>query len=113
VVENSGYEEPAVNILNGSLIQELPSWVAVEVPATVHASGLKGISFSNYPKGFAALLRNYCGVYDLTAEAVLTKKKEYVVQALLSNPIVSVYRNIPELVEVMIQRQNQWLGYLQ
>ena len=66
-----------------------------------------------YPKGFAALLRNYCGVYDLTAEAVLTKKKEYVVQALLSNPIVSVYRNIPELVEVMIQRQNQWLGYLQ
>jgi len=113
VVEDSMYEEPAVNILNGSLIQELPSWVAVEVPATVHASGLKGISFSNYPKGFAALLRNYCGVYDLTAEAVLTKKKEYVVQALLSNPIVSVYRNIPELVEVMIQRQNQWLGYLQ
>lgn len=113
IVDDSGYEEAAVNILNNNLIPSLPSWIAVEVPATVHASGLQGIAFPSYPKGFAALLRNYCGVYDLVAEAVLTGKKEYVIQALLANPIVDRCEHIPELVDLMIERQRRWLGYLE
>ena len=63
-------------------------------------------------KVMAALMRNYCGVYDLTAEAVLTGKKEYVIQALLANPVVDRVREIPELVDLMIERQEKWLGYL-
>ncbi len=112
IIDDSGYEEPAVNILNNNLIPSLPSWIAVEVPAKVHKYGLEGIAFPNYPKGFASLLRNYCGVYDLIAEAVLTGKKEYVIQALLANPIVDRCENIPELVDLMIERQQKWLGYL-
>jgi alpha-galactosidase len=112
ILENSGYEEIAVNIMNNNLIKELPPWVAVEVPARVYAKGLKGITFDSYPKGFASLLRSYCGVYDLTAEAVLHKKKEYVIQALHACPMVHSVRNLAELVDVMIQRQNRWLGYL-
>nr|WP_319776703.1 alpha-glucosidase [uncultured Sphaerochaeta sp.] len=112
IEENSGYEELAVNILNNDLIKDLPPWIAVEVPAKVYSKGMKGVAFDNFPKGFAALLRNYCGVYDLTAEAVLQGKKEYVIQALLANPVVHTMRNIPELVEVMIERQRRWLGYL-
>ncbi|WP_320120967.1 alpha-glucosidase [uncultured Sphaerochaeta sp.] len=112
IEENSGYEELAVNILNNGLIKNLPPWIAVEVPAKVYSKGMKGVAFDNFPKGFAALLRNYCGVYDLTAEAVLQGKKEYVIQALLANPVVHTMRNIPELVEVMIERQRRWLGYL-
>lgn len=113
IITNSGYEEGAVNILNNSLIPSLPSWVAVEVPARVYTQGLEGISFPHYPKGFAALLRNYCGVYDMTAEAVLHGKKEYAIQALLANPVIDTIENIPELVTLMIERQYQWLGYLQ
>ncbi len=112
ILDDSGYEEPAVNILNNNLIPSLPEWIAVEVPAKVHAHGLEGIAFPEYPKGFAALLRNYCGVYDLIAEAVLTGRKEYVIQALLANPIVDRCQEIPELVDLMIERQQKWLGYL-
>lgn len=112
ILDDSGYEEPAVNILNNSLIKELPPWIAVEVPANVYRKGLEGVAFPNYPKGFATLLRNYCGVYDLVAEAVLTGKKEYVLQALLGNPVVDRCENIPELVDLMIERQEKWLGYL-
>jgi alpha-galactosidase len=112
ILTDSGYEEPAVNIMNDGLIPELPSSIAVEVPALVHADGLHGVVFPSYPKGFAALLRNYCGVYDLTAEAVLTGRKEYVVQALLANPVVGICRAVPELVDLMIERQKRWLGYL-
>ncbi|MDY0288461.1 MAG: alpha-glucosidase [Sphaerochaeta sp.] len=112
ILDDSGYEEPAVNILNNGLIPSLPSWIAVEVPAQVHTKGLEGIAFPSYPKGFAALLRNYCGVYDLIAEAVLTGSKEYAIQALLANPVVDRCDQIPELVDLMIERQQRWLGYL-
>lgn len=112
ILDDSGYEEPAVNILNNNLIPSLPSWIAVEVPAKVHSRGLEGVAFPSYPKGFAALLRNYCGVYDLIAEAVLTGKREYALQALLANPVVDRCENIPELLDLMIERQQRWLGYL-
>lgn len=112
ILDDSGYEEPAVNVMNDGLIDELPSNIAVEVPAKVHRSSLGPVAFPRYPKGFAALLRNYCGVYDLTAEAVLTGKKEYVVHALLANPAVGQYRVVGELVDLMIERQRRWLGYL-
>lgn len=112
IVSNSGYEESAVNIRNDHLIPDLPSWIAVEVPARVYAKGMEGIAFPDYPKGFGALLRNYTGVYDLTAEAILRKKKEYAIQALLASPITTPVRAASELVELMIQRQEKWLGYL-
>ncbi len=112
IVSNSGYEESAVNIPNRGYIPDLPSWVAVEVPAIIHRSAIEGITFNNYPKGFGALLRNYTGVYDLTAEAVLTGKKEYVIQALLANPVVSNIRRLEEMVDMMLGQQNKWLGYI-
>lgn len=112
ILDDTGYEEPAVNVMNDGLIPDLPSNIAVEVPAKIHRNALKPIAFDSYPKGFGALLRNYCGVYDLTAEAVLTGKKEYVIQALLANPLVTRYHQVRELVDLMIERQERWLGYL-
>jgi alpha-galactosidase len=112
ILGDSGYEEPAVNVMNVDLIDALPKDIAVEVPAKIRRAGLEPIAFPSYPKGFAALLRNYCGVYDLTADAILTGKKEYVVQALLANPVVGQYRVVGELVDHMIERQRHWLGYL-
>jgi alpha-galactosidase len=112
IVKDTGYEEAAVNILNAGFIPDLPSCIAVEVPAVVGAAGVSGISFASYPKGFGALLRNYCGVYDLTAEAVLRASRDCVVQALLVSPVVDACGRIDELVDVMIERQKPWLGYL-
>lgn len=112
ILDDTGYEEPAVNVMNDGLIPNLPANIAVEVPAKIHRDALKPIAFDTYPKGFGALLRNYCGVYDLTAEAVLIGKKEYVVQALLANPLVTRYHQVRELVDLMIERQERWLGYL-
>ncbi len=108
-----GFVESAVNILNDGLIEDLPSWIAVEVPALVNAKGVNGVKIAGMPKGYLALLRNYCGVYDLTAEAVIHRKKEYAVQALLANPVVHQARNVGEMVDRMIDQQRMWLGYLQ
>lgn len=112
IIEDRHYEERAVNLMNDGYIPALPDFVAVEVPAVVTARGFEAHRFPDYPKGFAALLRNYCGVYDLTAEAVLTGKRDYVVQALLASPIAVDPRRVGELVDIMLERQQKWLDYV-
>lgn len=112
MIGDTRYEESAVNLPNDGLIPDLPSFVAVEVPAIVGKGGLAGHRFAAYPRAFGALLRNYCGVYDLTAEAVLTKKRACVVQALLVNPVVDTCARVDEMVDLLIERQRPWLDYL-
>jgi len=112
IVTDSGYEEEAVNVPNNGLIEDLPSWVVVEVPAIINKTGVHGIKMPNIPKGYLALLRSYTGVYDLTAEAIIYKKKSYVIQALLANPVVHQASQLEALVDRMIDTQRKWLGYL-
>ncbi len=112
ILTGEEYTEPAVNIMNKNFIPGLPETVAVEIPARVNKTGLAGITLENYPKGFAALLRNYTGVYDLTAEAILQSSKDLVIQALLVNPVVQKPRLVPDLVDLMLDQQKEYLSYI-
>ena len=105
------YEEAAVNIPNAGLIENLPEWIAVEVPALVGSKGIRGIPV-NLPAGVRGLLTNQIGVHDLAASAVLEKSRDLVVQALLVDPVVDRAREIPALVDHMIADQRPWLDYL-
>ena len=111
ILTNEEYEEAAVNIPNTGLIDNLPNWLVVEVPALVSTAGIKGIQI-DLPAGIKGLLANQVGVHDLTAESVLQQKKELVVQALLVDPVVIISNRIPELVDHMIAEQSPWLDYL-
>lgn len=112
ILGDEGFEEAAVNVQNNGLLPDLPDWIAVEVPAVIDAKGVNGIRIGELPKGYASLLRSYCGVYDLTAEAVIHKRKDYAIQALLANPVVHKAARVGELVDRMIDQQSRWLGYL-
>jgi alpha-galactosidase len=112
ILGNAGFEEGAVNLLNEGLIEDLPSWIAVEVPAIVDKRGLTGVPIRDVPKGYLSLLRAYCGVYDLTAEAIIRKDKSLVIQAMLANPVVHQASQIEPMVDRMIDQQSRWLGYL-
>ena len=56
----------------------------------------------NLPHGIKGLLTNQIGIHDMTAEAILHKSRDLVVQALLVDPIVTISKGIPELVDNMI-----------
>ncbi len=112
ILGDAGFEESAVNLTNDGLIEDLPSWIAVEVPATVSKAGVVGMKVPGIPKGFLALLRSYCGVYDLTAEAVIRKSRDCAIQALLANPVVNQAAGLEGMVDRMIDLQSKWLGYL-
>ena len=111
ILTNSGYEEAAVNVPNNGFIQGLPDWIVVEVPAVVTASGVEGIKV-DLPAGIRGLLSNQIGIHDLTAEAILNKSRDLVVQALLVDPVVTISKGIPDLVDHMIVEQSPWLDYL-
>lgn len=113
IIGNENFEEAAVNIQNNGLISNLPDWIVVELPAMINANGVNGIDMGELPKGYAALLRSYCGVYDMTAEAVIHKRKDYAIQALLANPVVNKASHTKELMNRMIDQQKRWLGYLE
>ena len=111
LVTDSGYEEAAVNIPNNGLIEDLPNWLVVEVPAIVNAQGVSGIK-TPIPKGFQGLLTNQIGVHNMTAEAVLNASKDAAIQALMVDPVVTTAAQLPQLVDHMIAEQSPWLDYL-
>ncbi|WP_304354350.1 alpha-glucosidase [Brachyspira innocens] len=112
IVTGNSYTEEAVNILNDGLIEDLPNWIAVEVPAVISKNKVEGVKLNNVPKGFLSLLRNYVSVYDLTAEAAIHKKREYAIQAILANPVVNVCKNTEDMLDTMISCQKPYLDYL-
>ena len=104
--------EAAVNIPNEGFIKGLPASLVVEVSAHIGAKGVKGVALESMPPSFLALLQNQVGVHMLCAEAVLTKSKKAVVQALLADPVVTRASCLKELVDVMVAEQSAFLGYL-
>lgn len=111
MVTGEAYEEAAVNIPNNGLIEDLPSWIAVEVPAIIEKSGPQGIKVELTP-GFRGLLSNQIGIHNMTAEAILHKSRDMVIQALLVDPVVDVSKPIVDMVDHMIAEQSPWLDYL-
>lgn len=111
IVNNKDYREEAVNIANDGYIEGLPSWLAVEVPASVNKDGLRGHELS-IPKGFLSLLANYAQAYDLTTEAAITGKKDYAIQALLANPVVNKAKLVHKMLDHLIEENAPWLNYL-
>jgi alpha-galactosidase len=104
--------ESAVNILNDGLIENLPAFIAVEVPAIVDGNGVRGVPLGALPKGFAGLLYNQVAVHDLTAEAILTGSRQLALQALLVDPVVHSYRAAEQTLNTMLELQPQWLSYI-
>lgn len=112
ILTDTGYVEGAVNILNKGYLPDLPDFVAVEVPGIISAKGIEGVKIDNYPKGFGALLRNYTGVYDVTAEAILQGSRDLVIQAVLVNPGMHLIKGVEDMVDLMLSQQEEWLSYI-
>ncbi len=112
ILTDSGYEEAAVNIPNNGLINTLPDFIAVEVPAIIDKDGVHGVSLGEMPKGISGLLHHQVGVHDLTAEAIITGSREYVLQALLLDPVVDKVVAAENMLDVMLDIQADYLGYI-
>tara|TARA_B100001123_G_scaffold447217_1_gene604081 strand:+ start:651 stop:1961 length:1311 start_codon:yes stop_codon:yes gene_type:complete len=112
IIEDSDFEESAVNLPNNNFIDSLPNGIVVEIPGMLNKSGVKGVRLENYPSNFASLLNNQVSTIKLTTEAVLKQSKHSAYQALLADPVVDNARDAEKLLNTMITFQKKYLNYL-
>jgi alpha-galactosidase len=74
------------NVLNHSLIDNLPAGCCVEVPCLVDKNGVQPTTVGTLPPQLAALMRTNVNVQELTVEAALTGKREHVYHAAMLDP---------------------------
>ncbi len=112
ILADSHREEPAVNIPNRGLIDNLPHDLVVEVPAIVDRDGVHGEKLGALPKGIAGLLNNQVAVHDLTVEAILKGSRAIALQALLVDPVVDSVRSAEQTLDTILELQKPYLSYL-
>ncbi|MBI04931.1 MAG: glycosyl hydrolase family 4 [Pelagibacteraceae bacterium] len=112
IIEDSNFEESAVNLPNRNFINCLPNNIVVEVPGILNKLGVSGVELKNYPLNFASLLNNQVSTIQLTTEAVLNKSKTSAYHALLADPVVHDSKAALKLLDTMLIFQRKYLDYL-
>jgi alpha-galactosidase len=100
------------NVLNNGLIDNLPPGCCVEVPCLVDKNGIQAIRVGPLPPQLAALNRTNINVQELTVEAALTDKKEYVYHAAMLDPHTAAELSLDEiwsLVDDMFEAHGDWI----
>ena len=88
------------NVLNTGLITNLPPNCCVEVMCIADRSGVTPTYVGDLPHQCAALSRTNVNVHELTIQAALTERKDYVYQAALLDPHTSAELTIDEIVSL-------------
>lgn len=89
------------NMLNEGSIPNLPHRCCVEVPCLVDRNGIQPTVFGNLPPQIAALVRTNVNVQELTIEAALTGKKEYVYHAAMLDPHTSAELTMDQIHDLV------------
>ncbi|MDD5350368.1 MAG: alpha-glucosidase/alpha-galactosidase [Chthoniobacteraceae bacterium] len=74
------------NVPNTGLIENLPRGCSVEVPCLVDKQGIQPTYIGKLPPQLAAIIRTNVNVQELTVEAAVTRRRDYIYQAVMADP---------------------------
>lgn len=100
------------NVMNTGLIDNLPADCCVEVTCLANEGGIQPCHIGALPHQLAALNMHQIGVHQLTVDAALTGRKEFIYQAALLDPHVGTELTIDQvrsLVDDLIEAHGDWL----
>ncbi len=89
------------NVRNSGLIPNLPENCCVEVPVLVNRNGLQPTYFGELPPQLAGINRWHISIQELVIKAVLEKRKDYVYQAALLDPLASALLTVDQIVAMV------------
>jgi len=112
ILTDKNSHEPAVNIPNDGIIENLPQDLILECSANVNKDGVQGLKLGMLPKNIAAILRIEASVQDLCVEAILKKSKELAIACLAIDPNVGSIEMAEKIFNDMKERQSKYLSYL-
>ncbi len=101
--------ESSVNIPNDGLIDNLPSDLVIEGPATINKEGVHGVKLGKIPKGIAALLRIEATVQDLCVEAILKESKKLALSCLAIDTKVGSFDRAEKIYDEIYETQKKYL----
>jgi 6-phospho-beta-glucosidase len=102
-------ETHVVNVRNNGAIKEWdPSWV-LELPATVHRSGIKPIPAAPLPPFAFGLLAAVKSYEILTAQAAVTGDRNAAYQALFVHPLGPALPNAEKVLDDMLKTNRKYL----
>ncbi|MDR0312255.1 MAG: alpha-glucosidase/alpha-galactosidase [Treponema sp.] len=100
------------NVLNHSLIENLPTDACVEVPCLVDGSGVSPCHVGRLPVQLAAMNMTHINVHLLTIEAADTKKRDHIYHAAMLEPHTAAelsLDNIRKMVDELIAVHGEWM----
>ena len=104
-----------VNVMNHSLITNLPQGCCVEVPCLVDKEGIHPCHVGDLPPQLAALNRTNINVQELAVSGIVEKDKTKIFQSILLDPLTSALLTIDEtrqLVDEMFKAEKKYVkGY--
>jgi alpha-galactosidase len=102
------------NVPNHNLIDNLPAGCIVEVPCLVDRNGIQPTRVGALPPHLAALMRTNINVQELTVEAALSGRREYIYHAAMLDPhtgaeldLDQIWRLMDDLIEA--HQNGGWL----
>lgn len=101
------------NVLNKNYIGNLPYDSCVEIPCICNGKGITPQKVADLPLQCAALNRTNINVQDLTIEAALTHKKDYIYQAAMMDPHTMAELSIEDIIKLcdeMIDKNIEFIG---
>jgi len=85
------------NVPNNGLITNLTEGCSVEVPCLIDRQGIQPTHIGNLPPQLAALIRTNLNVQELTVEAAVTGRRDYIYQAVMADPHTSTVLTLDKI----------------
>lgn len=98
--------------MNTGLIDNLPADCCVEVTCLANEGGIQPCHIGALPHQLAALNMRQVSVHQVTVDAALTGKKDYIYQAAMLDPHASAELSIDDIramVDDLIEAHGDWL----
>ena len=106
---------PAViygNVRNDGHIPQLQQGCAVEVPCLVDGSGIQPTAVTDIPPQLIALMRTNVNVQELTVQALLTERRDFIYHAAMLDPHTSSELDLDQirnLIDELLAKHSTWL----
>ncbi len=111
IIENRNMYEPAVNISNDGIIQNLPQDLVIECSGTIDKDGVHGIKLGNIPKNIATLLRIEASIQDVCVEAILRESKDLAIACIAMDVNCGSFEMAENIFNEMVEKQKEFLSY--
>ena len=100
------------NLPNRGLIENLPEDACVEVPCLVDKNGVQPVAVGTLPPHLTAMMQTNINVQEMTVQAALTGKREYIYYAAMLDPHTAAELDLDQiwnLVDDLIEAHGEWL----